>query len=133
MSHTALHMSPAQAAHITGVSRWTIMRAIKSHDLKAVRDNKNQWRISQEALDEWRSHNVHETVGVRSSHTHNDLSDLEKALTAERARADLAEALLIRERSALEELKTDRDRWRQMAEKLAEQPRKWWPWGNPKR
>ncbi|WP_394356098.1 helix-turn-helix domain-containing protein, partial [Brytella acorum] len=48
-------MSPAQAAQVTDVSRWTIMRAIKSGDLQAFRDNKNQWRIKTDDLNAWLS------------------------------------------------------------------------------
>ena len=56
--HTLSHMSPAQAAQVADVSRWTIMRAIKSRDLQASRDNRNQWRIASDALEAWRAHTV---------------------------------------------------------------------------
>ncbi|WP_425537502.1 helix-turn-helix domain-containing protein [Phaeobacter gallaeciensis] len=48
-------MSPAHAALLLKVSRRTIMRAIESLELLAVRDNRNHWKISPEELDRWAS------------------------------------------------------------------------------
>ena len=48
-------MSPAQAAHVAGISRRTITRAIGAQALQATRDNRNQWRIKPEDLEAWRS------------------------------------------------------------------------------
>lgn len=47
-----LHLSFA------GVSRWTIMRTVKSGDLPAIRDNRKRWRIARNDLDTWRPHRV---------------------------------------------------------------------------
>lgn len=116
VAHTKSHMSPAQAAQVAGVSRWAIMRAIKSHDLKASRDNRNQWRIAAEALDAWRSHSVRTPDTLHIPHISEEVADLRAQLAAANARAEAAEA--------------DRERWRVMAEKLAQRPRlSWWPWG----
>jgi excisionase family DNA binding protein len=46
-------LTPAKAAEIAGVSRTTIMKALKNHDLKAVRDNRNRWQIDSEELTRW--------------------------------------------------------------------------------
>ncbi|AZY96069.1 hypothetical protein EOJ32_19965 (plasmid) [Paracoccus sp. Arc7-R13] len=111
----SLHMSPAQAAQVAGVSRWTVMRAIKSHELQAKRDNRNQWRITPEALKGWRSHSVHTPEASHTKHTSEAMIELREKLAAATARANAAEA--------------DRDRWQAIAEKLAERPRRsWWPW-----
>lgn len=48
-------LSPAQAAQVAQVSRRTITRAVSAQALRATRDNKNQWRIRPEDLDDWRS------------------------------------------------------------------------------
>lgn len=117
-AHTKLHMSPAQAALAANVSRWTIMRAIKSHDLRATRDNRNQWRIAQEDLDSWRLPSVRTPEAPHTPHSPEVEIEIElrEKLAAATARADAAEA--------------DRDRWQAMAEKLADRPRKgWWLWG----
>ena len=116
-SHTPPHMSPAQAAQVAGVSRWAVMRAINSCKLKAQRDNRNNWRISKENLDAWCAHTERQQ---RTAHPSESL-ELREKLTGETARADAAER-------ARDQAETDRDRWRAMAEKLAEKPQKFWLW-----
>lgn len=84
--HSVLaHLSPAQAAQAVSVSRWAIMRAIKSHELSAIRDNKNHWKIDPAELDRWSASTV------RTVEAENDQ---------------------LRER--LSEIKEDRDAWREM-------------------
>ncbi len=127
--HTHAHISPAQAAQAAGVSRWTIMRAIKSHELQATRDNKNQWRIAADDLDRWRSHTVRTPEDLHTPHTPEAVIELREKLAAATARADAAEALLSREQKALNDACADRDQWRDMAQRLISQRRSWWPWG----
>jgi excisionase family DNA binding protein len=133
--HTNTHMSPAQAAQVVGVSRWTIMRAIKAQELLATRDNRNQWRISGEALRVWRTSTVRTPNELQIVHTHAhseaELLELRTRLAAETARADMAEAMLAREREALAEAHADRDAWKQQATALVTAPPiqgKRWPW-----
>lgn len=118
MSTKLLHMSPAQAAQAVGVSRWTVMRAIKSQSLHAIRDNKNQWRISRSDLDAWMAHSVQLDDAAPDVHTPQLVAQLREKLASETSRADAAEA--------------DRDRWEAMAHKLVDQPRSWWPWSRTK-
>lgn len=130
-NRTPLHMSPAQAAHVAGVSRWTIMRAIKSHELQATRDNRNQWKITSDALDAWRASTVRTPDAPHTSHTSIEAINLHQQLAEQTSRATIAEALLIHERSLNADLKADRDHWRQQATALLKQPPKrhrWWPW-----
>lgn len=114
--HTPAHMSPAQAAQVAGVSRWTIMRAIKAQELQAMRDNRNHWQIAPEALDRWMASTVRTPDAAHTPHSYQDSPETLAKLAAETARADAAEA--------------DRDAWRAMAEKLADRPQQgdWWPW-----
>lgn len=120
----ASHMSPAQAAQVAGVSRWTIMRAIKAQELQATRDNRNLWRITPDALDMWRASTVRTPTDLHTSHTPEIVAELRERLSAEMVRADSAER-------ARDQAEADRDRWQAMAEKLADRPRrKWWPWGD---
>lgn len=123
MTAPPTHMSPAQAAQVAGVSRWTIMRAIKSLDLQASRNNRNQWRIAATDLERWRLHTVRAQSNLHTPHTPEIVAELRESLIAESARADAAER-------ARDQAETDRDRWQAMAEKLAERPkgRSWWPW-----
>lgn len=116
--HTPPHMSPAQAAQAAGVSRWAVVRAINSHKLKARRDNRNHWHILPEDLDEWCAHSVRQQPTAH----HKETAELREKLASETARADAAER-------ARDQAEMDRDKWREMAEKLAYKPRWFWPWG----
>ena len=108
------------------------MRAIKSGDLQAFRDNKNQWRIKSDDLDAWLSahyaqcaHSVREEVDTHHVHTpaHHDPLAQDK-LEMMRMKAEL-EA----EKTLRATIEADRDHWRELAQKLAEtRPRKWWFW-----
>ena len=131
-AHTTAHMSPAQAAQVANVSRWTIMRAIKSADLQAFRNNKNQWRIKSDDLNAWLfahtaqcAHTVQEEVDAHLVHTHAHPDPIaQDTLELVRVKAEL-EA----ERALRATIETDRDHWRDLAHKLAEpRPRKWWFW-----
>ena len=116
--HTSAHISPAQAAQAAGVSRWTVMRAIKDHILLAKRDNRNHWRIDPEDLDRWRASTVRTVEVAHPMHTQNDSpKTLVKVATLEAENGQLRERLL--------EAQADRDAWREMAQKR----RSWWPWG----
>jgi excisionase family DNA binding protein len=124
-------MSPAQAAQVASVSRWTIMRAINSQELQAIRDNRNQWRIAPDALDRWRASTVRTPTDLHTMHTPEATQELREKLATETARANVAEALLAREREALDNLRADRDAWKQQATALlAATPKRrgWWPW-----
>ena len=123
--HTSTHMSPAQAAQVAGVSRWTIMRAIKTQELQAMRDNRNHWQIAPDALDRWRASTVRTPDAARAPHTYQDSPETLAKLAAETARADAAER-------ARDQAEADRDAWKKQATALLPAPRKrrsWWPWG----
>lgn len=125
-------LTATQAAQVAGVSRWAIHRAIRSMSLKAVRDNRNIWRIAPDDLAAWRAATVapqlhaqgdaqSETAGVRDrlavleierDGLRENLADANLRAAVAAARAEAAEA--------------DRDHWRAMAESLAAR-RRWWP------
>lgn len=124
------HMSPAQAAQAAGVSRWAVLRAIKSQRLKAIRDNRNNWLISPDDLATWcGAHGAHiarnsapEQVAAQGIDV-AELVELREDLARANARAQAAER-------ARDQAESDRDHWRAMAEKLADAPRRrWWPFG----
>lgn len=105
-------ISPAQASKLSGISRWTIVRAIQSGHIDALRDNRNHWKINQKSFDEWCS--------ARSAHSEHAQSD---ALSNEQV--DVARSVKIAElevetrmlKEKVGELQADRDAWRRMAEK----------------
>jgi excisionase family DNA binding protein len=114
-------MSPAHAAQAKNVSRRTIMRAIEALELKAIRDNRNHWKIDPQDLDKWA-----DTQCAPSEHAHPTLPtmpipDLEAKLAVAEAQRDAA-------REQLAGVQEDRDRWRNMAEKLTDKPRRSWWW-----
>jgi excisionase family DNA binding protein len=118
-----LHMSPTEAAQRIGVSRWSIMRAIKSHKLKAKRDNRNHWLITLDDLSAWSAqcaHTVRRQIAVHPT----EVTELREKLVSETARADAAER-------ARDQAEADRDAWKQQATALLSRPprtRRWWPW-----
>lgn len=116
-----LPMSPAHAAQSKNVSRRTIMRAIETLDLKAIRNNRNHWKIDPQDLDKWA-----DAQCAPSEHAHHTLPtaptpDLETKLAVAEAQRDAA-------REQLAGVQEDRDRWRDIAEKLADKPRRSWWW-----
>ena len=122
--HNSPHMTPEQAAQVIKVSRWTIMRAIKSQQLQALRDNRNRWQISPQDLDQWCAHTVRtpliETPAPEPAQA-DETPTLQAALTAETARADAAER-------ARDQAEADRNQWRDMAQTLAKRRGFIWPW-----
>jgi excisionase family DNA binding protein len=122
--HSSAHMTPEQAAQVTKVSRWTILRAIKSQHLQARRDNRNRWQISPQDLDEWCAHNVR-TPKIEAPAPDTAQADetpgLRAALAAETARADAAER-------SRDQAEADRNQWRDMAQTLAQRRGFKWPW-----
>ena len=115
-SHNS-HMTPAQAGIAANVSRWAIMRAINSHKLKAIRNNRNEWQIAEEDL---AAHYPHIVRSVQIAHP-DDSAELRANLAGETARANAAER-------ARDQAEKDRDRWREMAETLAKRRSFMWPW-----
>ena len=144
-------LSPREAARIAKVGKSTIMRAIEATQLEARRDNRNQWRIERSTLDRWtmdrpgpdRDSPADRTKADRDSpmgRTGADWSTLADDLNKARLTIAQMEARL-EERSALvRAAEADRDRWRDLAEKLTDRPaappadlpapslRRWWPW-----
>ena len=121
--HT-LHMSPAQAAQVAKVSRWTILRAIKSQHLQARRDNRNNWQISAPDLAAWCAHSVQAhplAPPAPDAAQADETPTLRAALAAATARADAAER-------ARDQAEADRNQWRDMAQTLAQRRGFKWPW-----
>lgn len=119
---TLAPISPARAAQLAKVSRRTIMRAIESHDLKAVRDNRNHWKIAPEALEIWA---CVQWSPAQHAHAETTVTPTSDALELSVVKAENNQ---LRERLASTE--ADRDRWQAMAEKLVDrlQQGRWWSW-----
>lgn len=92
------------------------MRAIKRHELKAIRNNKNHWKIDSDELDRWSASTVRTVEVAHPVHTPSDNAEtLAHVASLEAENGQLRERLL--------EVKEDRDAWRELAQR-----RRWWPW-----
>lgn len=119
-------LSLSQAAKLTGKSKSTINRAIKTGKLSAVRHEDGSYSIDLAELA--RAFDVEPFDGAKRS-------DAEPGETRLLERITALEAMLNREREISADLKEDRDRWRQQATALLTDQRptistaaRWWPW-----
>ena len=122
---TMPELSLSQAAKLTGKSKSTINRAIKTGKLSATRHEDGSYSIDPAELS--RAFGI-EPLGS----TKRRDAEPEGAHLFERIAA--LEAMLSREREVSDDLKEDRDRWRQQATALLTDQRaastafRWWPW-----
>lgn len=108
--------TPASAAKIAGCGRASIMRAIDAKKIEAIRDNRNRWRISEEALLKWIESKQVTTPSTVRSVTDGHL--LSRANVAE-ARVEMLTSQVHDLTSQIEDLKTDRDAWRDLTQKVS--------------
>ena len=106
---TMPELSLSQAAKLTGKSKSTINRAIKTGKLSATRHEDGTYSIDPSELA--RAFDVEPFEGAKRSDAEPD-----RTLLVERIEA--LEAMLSREREISTDLKQDRDRWRQQATAL---------------
>jgi hypothetical protein len=125
-----MYESLAQAAEATRKSKSTILRAIKSHRISAIKNDVGDWQIDPAEL-----HRTFPPVQNGESRAGNGSAERgatanETALEAQvAALRDVSELL----RQQLDDVRTDRDAWRdqaQSAQRLLTGParRSWWPW-----
>lgn len=123
---TMPELSLSQAAKLTGKSKSTINRAIKTGKLSATRHDDGSYSIDPAELS--RVFNLEPDEGAEKHDAEPDGTRLIERIEA-------LEAMLNREREISADLKEDRDRWRQQATALLTDQRsstttgfKWWPW-----
>ena len=119
-------LSLSQAAKLTGKSKSTINRAIRSGKLSATRHEDGTYSIDPAELA--RAFDVEPLEGAKRRDAELDGPRLLERIAA-------LEAMLNREREISTDLKEDRDRWRQQAAALLtyQHPSsptraRWWPW-----
>ncbi len=139
-----------EAATATGVSRSTIFRAIKTGRISATRTEGGNFEIEPAEL-----HRVFPPAETRAAHAGNgamnrdamaactadtgQLAQLESEIKALRDMSALLREQLHETRDTVDDLRRDRDAWRQQAQQLAlpkpvtetpaqQQRRRWWPW-----
>lgn len=133
-------LTPEAAAKRAGVSRPTINRALKAHELLGRRDNRNRWQIATADLDAWANGHAAGHDQFTTSGHDQQRDQLEQARSdLATAREDLAAATatISQLEARLTAAERDRDRWQGLAEKLADRPtvtpppaprRRWWSW-----
>ena len=119
-------LSLSQAAKLTGKSKSTINRAIKSGKISATRHEDGTYSIDPAELA--RAFDLEPLEGARRRDADPDGTRFLERIAA-------LESMLNREREISADLKEDRDRWRQQATALLNDQRiasstgtKWWPW-----
>jgi excisionase family DNA binding protein len=123
-------LSLSQAAKLTGKSKSTINRAIKTGKLSATRHDDGSYSIDPAEL--YRAFNIEPQDSPKRS-------DAEPDGTRLLERIEALQTMLNREREISADLKEDRDRWRQQATALltdqsttAKAVSNWWPWSRKK-
>lgn len=123
-----LRYSLGTAAIATGKSKTTIQRAIAKGRISAEKMVGGGYSIDPAEL-----HRVFPMVNtdtvsrdpkLDTTRPHDETPEL-------RAKIDALEAMLAREREALDEVRSDRDAWKKQASALLAAPprrRSWWPW-----
>jgi hypothetical protein len=124
---TPAELSLTQAAIATGKSKSTINRAIKSGKLSATRHEDGSYSIDGSELS--RAFRIEPVSGSKWVDAE---PPMEPARTATlEAENSALRAALAREREALDDLRAERDAWKQQATALLAAPpkrRNWWPW-----
>jgi hypothetical protein len=117
-----------QAAKATGKGKTTIQRAVKKGLISAEKTETGEYQIDPSELHRVFPMKNPETVSRNAvwndPRPHGDPAELA-------ARLKGLEEMLIREREALDEVRADRDAWKQQATALLSGPprkRPWWPW-----
>lgn len=116
-------LTPLAAAAHASCGRTTIMKAIKSHDLKAIRDNRNRWKIEVQDLDRWmKDRPVSDaTLTVTAASLTLDSRAGEGDTSLKLA---AAEEKILGLEARLSDTQADRNAWRAQAEMLAARPEK---------
>lgn len=118
-----------QAAKATGKSKTTIQRAVAKGLVSGEKGQNGEYRIDPAELHRVfplkNSGTVPENAIWNDTRPHGDPTELA-------ARIKALENMLVREREALDEVRADRDAWRQQATALLHKPTtksRWrWPW-----
>jgi hypothetical protein len=101
--------SLSNAAAACGIYKSTVLRSIKAGRLTATKDALGQWRIEPAEL-----HRVYppaQSNGAEGNPTRHDAATALRAALAEQRVTDL--------QSMLDEVRVQRDKWQQQAERLA--------------
>jgi len=118
-----------QAADAAGVNKSTILRAIQAGKVSATRNEHEQWLIEPAEL-----HRVYPPATAGNRKLKGEGNDTHQSELAEASRrAALAELEVNLLRGTIEDLRRDRDSWREQAQRLAlpaptptARSKRWW-------
>jgi hypothetical protein len=125
----AMSYTLATAAVACGVNKSTILRAIKTGKVSAVRDEHGQWHVEPAEV-----HRVYPLVATPGTDaTQRYVPADAAALALADQRAALAEGRLAELKELLADMQRDRNAWRGQAQRLAlprpnARPMAWWRW-----
>jgi hypothetical protein len=103
-----------QAADAAGVNKSTVLRAIQTGKVSATRNEHGQWLIEPAEL-----HRVYPPAGVGTGKVKGAGNDAHQDLAEANHRAAVAELEVGLLRGTIEDLRRDRDSWREQAQRLA--------------
>jgi excisionase family DNA binding protein len=106
--------SLSEAATACGVYKSTILRSIKAGRLTGTKDALGQWRIEPAEL-----HRVYAPAQRNGAESNGARPGATAALVEVHHRAELAEQRLAMLALVLDDLRVQRDKWQQQAERLA--------------
>jgi excisionase family DNA binding protein len=120
----------AEAAKATGTNKTTVLRAIKSGKITGTKDEHGTWWVEPAEL-----HRVYPPAELRTD-AGSDATQRYAPATAAALDAQIAGVRTTAEllRSQLEDVRKDRDHWRDQAQRLvlpspkSEKPMTWWQW-----
>src|SRR5215210_1413157 len=118
-----------QAAKATGLSKMTIQRALKSGRISGEKDDTGSYQIDPAEL-----HRIFPAVTAGDGHTpitvgQSETPPSDMAIHLAHARLEAENAAL---KAMLDDMRTERDRWHDQAQRLAlaapaKTARSWWP------
>ena len=106
--------SLSEAATACGVYKSTVLRSIKAGRLTGTKDALGQWRIEPAEL-----HRVYAPAQRNGAESNGARPGATAALVEVHHRAELAEQRLAMLALVLDDLRVQRDKWQQQAERLA--------------
>jgi hypothetical protein len=104
----------AEAATATGLNKTSVLRAIKSGRISGSKDEAGQWHVDPAEL-----HRVYPPAGEQRCAPDAAQRDAAAMAAEANARVILAEERLAFLKNTLEDVRTDRDAWREQAQRLA--------------
>ena len=107
----------AEAAKASGLNKTTILRALKSGQITGTKDEHGVWRVHPAEFH--RVYPVAARSGPVTAAAQRHAARLAAALAETHQRAILAEQALSDARGIIEELRADRDAWKEQAQRLA--------------